>query len=168
MTMRAPPLASMAAVAAPSPDAEPVTIAHKPSFDIRISSCDWSWSFETHHIVPQNTCKSPKTPLRGINAGGRPLPSCRHCRGTRGHRRLSWQWLFPIMRGKKRRSRWLRDRKNEERRGGEGEHCPRDPGEDIFTSRRRANHQQRQERLLESAAVAGADRPRPAAAGVPR
>jgi hypothetical protein len=29
----------MAAVAAPSPDAEPVTIAHKPSPDIRISPC---------------------------------------------------------------------------------------------------------------------------------
>jgi hypothetical protein len=29
----------MAAVAAPRPEAEPVTIAHKPSFDIRISSC---------------------------------------------------------------------------------------------------------------------------------
>src|SRR5258707_1620965 len=42
MTTRAPPLASMAAVAAPRPDAEPVTIAHKPSFDIRISSCDWT------------------------------------------------------------------------------------------------------------------------------
>jgi len=28
----------MAAVAAPRPDADPVTIAHKPSFDIRISS----------------------------------------------------------------------------------------------------------------------------------
>ncbi len=64
MTTRAPPLASMAAVAAPRPDAEPVTIAHKPSFDIRISSCDWSRPFERHHIVPQNTCKSPKTPLR--------------------------------------------------------------------------------------------------------
>src|SRR3954449_5490025 len=37
--MRAPPLARMAAVAAPRPEAEPVTIAHKPSFDIRISSC---------------------------------------------------------------------------------------------------------------------------------
>src|SRR6476469_6768063 len=35
--MRAPPLARMAAVAAPRPEAEPVTIAHKPSFDIRIS-----------------------------------------------------------------------------------------------------------------------------------
>jgi hypothetical protein len=50
----------MAAVAAPKPDAEPVTIAHKPSFDIRISSCDWSWPVETHHIVPQNACKSAK------------------------------------------------------------------------------------------------------------
>jgi hypothetical protein len=48
----------MAAVAAPRPDAEPVTIAHKPSFDIRISSCDWSC--QTHHIVPQNACKSAK------------------------------------------------------------------------------------------------------------
>jgi hypothetical protein len=27
----------MAAVAAPRPEAEPVTIAHKPSFDIRLS-----------------------------------------------------------------------------------------------------------------------------------
>src|SRR6266850_3388820 len=41
--MRAPPLARMAAVAAPRPDAEPVTIAHKPSFDIRISP----YGFET-------------------------------------------------------------------------------------------------------------------------
>src|SRR6266478_9449276 len=56
--MRAPPLASMAAVAAPRPDAEPVTIAHKPSFDIRISSR--GWPVEGHHIVPQNACKSPK------------------------------------------------------------------------------------------------------------
>src|SRR5688500_6638216 len=40
--MRAPPLARIAAVAAPRPEAEPVTIAHKPSFDIRISSsCFW-------------------------------------------------------------------------------------------------------------------------------
>jgi hypothetical protein len=31
-------LARMAAVAAPRPDAEPVTIAQKPSFDIRIPS----------------------------------------------------------------------------------------------------------------------------------
>src|SRR5215475_15216021 len=36
--MRPPPLARIAAVAAPSPDAEPVTIAHKPSFDIAVSS----------------------------------------------------------------------------------------------------------------------------------
>ena len=32
--MRAPPLARIAAVAAPRPDAEPVTITHKPSIDI--------------------------------------------------------------------------------------------------------------------------------------
>src|SRR6478735_7197920 len=107
MTMRAPPLASMAAVAAPSPDAEPVTIAHKPSFDIRISSCDWNWPFETHHIVPQNTCKSPKTPLRGINAGGVRSLHVAVAGGTCGHRRLSGQWLFPIMQCKKSRIRCL-------------------------------------------------------------
>src|SRR6266436_7597435 len=60
MTMRAPPLANMAAVAAPRPDAEPVTIAHKPSFDIRISSSDLEPAVETHHIVPQIACKSAK------------------------------------------------------------------------------------------------------------
>src|SRR5229473_4611340 len=60
MTMRAPPLANMAAVAAPRPDAEPVTIAHKPSFDIRISSRDLEPAVETHHIVPQIACKSAK------------------------------------------------------------------------------------------------------------
>jgi hypothetical protein len=32
--MRAPPFARMTAVAAPRPDAEPVMIAHRPSFDI--------------------------------------------------------------------------------------------------------------------------------------
>src|ERR1700761_3589458 len=32
--MRAPPLARIPAVAAPRPDAEPVTITHKPSLDI--------------------------------------------------------------------------------------------------------------------------------------
>src|SRR5260221_13644823 len=36
MTMLAPSLARMAAVAAPRPDADPVTITHKPSFDIPI------------------------------------------------------------------------------------------------------------------------------------
>src|SRR3954467_11054449 len=44
--MRVPPLARMAAVAAPRPEAEPVTIAHKPSFDIRISSCCFWLGFE--------------------------------------------------------------------------------------------------------------------------
>jgi hypothetical protein len=39
-------LARIAAVAAPRPEAEPVTIAHKPSFDIRISSCCFETLFE--------------------------------------------------------------------------------------------------------------------------
>src|SRR4029078_8733369 len=45
-TVRAPPLARIAAVAAPRPDAEPVTIAHKPSLDIRISSYCFETLFE--------------------------------------------------------------------------------------------------------------------------
>ncbi len=36
MTRRAPGVARICAVAAPSPDADPVTIAHKPSLDICI------------------------------------------------------------------------------------------------------------------------------------
>src|SRR2546430_1305748 len=99
MTMRAPPLASMAAVAAPRPDAEPVTIAHKPSFDIRISSC--GWPVERHHIVPQNACKSPKLRCAELMmAAAAPFMSA--LQGTCGHRRLSRQWLFTIMRCKKR------------------------------------------------------------------
>src|SRR5438552_4262178 len=61
--MRAPPLARIAAVAAPRPDAEPVTIAHKPSLDIRISSYCFETLFEpapacVYHIARQGPCKS--------------------------------------------------------------------------------------------------------------
>src|SRR6266404_235355 len=62
--MRAPPLASMAAVAAPRPDAEPVTIAHKPSFDIRISSCELA-ARDAPYRAPK-CLQIGKTPLRGI------------------------------------------------------------------------------------------------------
>src|SRR6266404_1826774 len=58
MTMRAPPLARMAAVAAPRPDAEPVTIAHNPSFDIGISSDDFSKRDAIYHIVRRSARKS--------------------------------------------------------------------------------------------------------------
>src|SRR6266566_1465415 len=62
--MRAPPLARMAAVAAPRPDAEPVTIAHKPSFDIRISSYCLEptrcCSVALYHIAQPGGCKSDK------------------------------------------------------------------------------------------------------------
>src|ERR1700754_3473995 len=64
--MRAPPLARMAAVAAPRPEAEPVTIAHKPSFDIRISSCCCELFLNgplvglAYHIAWQGPCKSDK------------------------------------------------------------------------------------------------------------
>src|SRR5579862_2015030 len=59
--MRAPPLARIAAVAAPRPDAEPVTIAHKPSFDIRVSSC----CFELNSArggIPYRAAKSLSNP----------------------------------------------------------------------------------------------------------
>src|ERR1700736_4092392 len=80
--MRAPPLASNAAVAAPRPDAEPVTIAHKPSFDIRTSPSDfglarcWRRSTISCGQTPANLQNSQicKTPLHGINAGQRFMP----------------------------------------------------------------------------------------------
>src|SRR4029079_4292719 len=60
--MRAPPFARMAAVAAPRPDADPVTIAHKPSFDIPRflllffdEPCGGAY-----HIARQSLCKSEK------------------------------------------------------------------------------------------------------------
>src|SRR5882757_4008340 len=63
--MRAPPLARIAAVAAPRPDAEPVTIAHRPSFDIGISSrclnrspCARSYRAVAYHIARQNPGQS--------------------------------------------------------------------------------------------------------------
>src|SRR5580704_13800295 len=100
--MRAPSLARMAAVAAPRPEAEPVTIAHKPSFDIRIPFLDFSFplSRAIYHIARRNACKSAK--LRCAEFAWRPFSSYRPCRGTCGLRRLSWQWLFLIMRCKKR------------------------------------------------------------------
>src|ERR1700709_2082854 len=64
--MRAPPLAKIEAVAAPRPEAEPVTIAHKPSFDIRISSCCGELFLKgplvglAYHIVRQGSCKPQK------------------------------------------------------------------------------------------------------------
>src|ERR1700676_5313944 len=96
--MRAPPLARMAAVAAPRPDAEPVTIAHKPSPDIRISFFVLAKpATAIYHIVAEKACKSAKLRLPELTippAGA----ACRARREPCGHRRLSWQWLFPIMR----------------------------------------------------------------------
>src|SRR3954454_16995010 len=64
--MRAPRFARMAAVAAPKPDAEPVTIAHKPSFDIRISSCCFDQNFSRGGI--------PYRAIKSLQIGG---PSAR-------------------------------------------------------------------------------------------
>src|SRR6267378_2118154 len=72
--MRAPSLARMAAVAAPRPDAEPVTITHNPSFDIRISSyVDFEHPVAGHHTAQANACKSAESPLHGINYSTRSL-----------------------------------------------------------------------------------------------
>src|SRR6202035_4774507 len=125
--MRAPSLARMAAVAAPRPDAEPVTIAHKPSFDIRISpDCCSAWPANDaiYHIVRKNACKSAKLRCAEFSIPARSA-ACRPRRAPCGHRRLSWQWLFLIMRCKKRprpkpeakSPDGMRAVENEERRG---------------------------------------------------
>src|SRR5947207_618538 len=65
--MRAPPLARMRAVAAPRPEAEPVTIAHKPSFDIAISSFGFK---PTGCALPYRAAQRlqiGESPLRGIS-----------------------------------------------------------------------------------------------------
>src|SRR6476469_3214376 len=66
--MRAPPFARMAAVAAPRPDAEPVTIAHKPSFDIGISFCCFELNFSRGGIPYRgpNSLQIGNLPLCGI------------------------------------------------------------------------------------------------------
>src|ERR1700709_474557 len=67
--MRAPPLARMAAVAAPRPDAEPVTIAHKPSLDIGISLIVLKWAFSRGGIAYRavKSLQIRETPLCGID-----------------------------------------------------------------------------------------------------
>src|SRR5450631_3658582 len=93
--MRAPPLARMAAVAAPRPDAEPVTIAHKPSFDIRISSLVfWAKAAVRRHRA-YRAAKRQQTgysPLRGISAGA---AAWRHCRGAARTSALVMAVAFP-------------------------------------------------------------------------
>jgi hypothetical protein len=64
----------MAAVAAPRPDAEPVTIAHKPSFDIRISSCDFELASRSAPYRAAKWLQIGKTPLGGINAAAGFMP----------------------------------------------------------------------------------------------
>src|ERR1700761_5544544 len=62
--MRAPSLARMPAVAAPRPDAEPVTITHNPSFDIA-SSCCYEPAQAFARALPYHAAKC-ETPLGGI------------------------------------------------------------------------------------------------------
>src|SRR5581483_825032 len=92
MTMRAPPLARMAAVAAPRPEAEPVTTAQRPSFDIAFSLSGF-----------QLFCGDLAHGRRWRNSITRNKPVCQRAaafrarRGLCRHQRLSWQHLFPIM-----------------------------------------------------------------------
>src|SRR5581483_10877752 len=88
--MRAPPLARIPAVAAPRPDAEPVTITHKPSLDIRFLLL--FEPVEGRCALPYRRAKR-ETPLRGIEA-------CQPRKAGR-HPCLSGGWLFPIMPCKK-------------------------------------------------------------------
>src|SRR3954454_7681441 len=99
--MRAPPLARMAAVAAPRPEAEPVTIAHETSPDIRIPHVFWLIRLPAlYHIVQGNACKSPKLCCAELMRGQAAYP---RCRAVCGHQRLSWLRLFLIMPRKKSR-----------------------------------------------------------------
>src|SRR5712672_743370 len=67
--MRAPPLARMAAVAAPRPDADPVTIAHKPSFDIRfLLLFDLSLQGSELPYRAANALQIQHSPPSGINS----------------------------------------------------------------------------------------------------
>src|SRR5215218_10614426 len=119
--MRPPPLARMAAVAAPRPEAEPVTIAHETSPDIRIPHVCWLIHCPAlYHIVQGNACKSPK--LRCAELASAAYP---RCRAVCGHQRLSWLRVFLIMPGKKTRRMLGLDRpagcevRDGERCGGE-------------------------------------------------
>src|SRR6187402_2380312 len=87
--MRAPPLARMAAVAAPSPDADPVITTHKPSFDICIPLLVSGLAAMYHSRgAPVYTRRNPS---RGITG------ACPHRSPPRGPARLSWPADFRIM-----------------------------------------------------------------------
>src|SRR6201996_9307485 len=109
--MRPPPLAKIAAVAAPRPEAEPVTIAKNPSFDIP----DFLFLLLTGRLpagvgrsIPRGALPAnrPKSVARNYSSTHRHLcrRPCLRGRPPCGHRRLSWHWLFPIIGRKKRRA----------------------------------------------------------------
>src|ERR1700727_2492009 len=103
--MRPPPFAKIAAVAAPRPEAEPVTIAKNPSFDIpfpllaldRPLACAGAGTTISRGALPAN----PPNSAAG-NYSSPPRYLCRHGRPPCRHRRLSWHWLLPIIGRKKR------------------------------------------------------------------
>src|SRR5882762_9107186 len=114
--MRAPPLARMAEVAAPRPDAEPVTIAHKPSFDIRFPFVVLSRTISRWHTISRGEIPAnPRSPRCGIRTSPGET-SCRHRKRPCGQR-LSRLWLFRIIKRKKKTKE--QGTKQRERRGGE-------------------------------------------------
>src|SRR5450432_1094344 len=86
----------MAAVAAPRPDAEPVTIAYKPSFDIDFLTCFRASPSEVRDLPYQ----AADAKLRYAELMKRRPVACPSNRPPCGQR-LSSLWLFPIIERKK-------------------------------------------------------------------
>src|ERR1700761_81637 len=109
--MRPPPLAKIAAVAAPRPEAEPVTIAKNPSFDIPdflFLLLTGRWPARAGRTISRGVLSAnrAKSVARNYSSTHRYLWPCPCLTGRPpcGHRRLSWHWLFPII-GRKKRPR---------------------------------------------------------------
>src|SRR6516165_6466748 len=99
--MRAPPSARIDAVAAPSPDAEPVTIAFKASFDIASSFCLKPPRRRTLRLAyraekPAQISLELHCAELGIPQAAVARLICPHRRSPCGER-LSGPWLFPII-----------------------------------------------------------------------
>src|SRR5260370_14094736 len=113
-----------------------------------------TWPVETHHIVPQNACKSAKLRCAELMLAA-PLPFMSPSQGHLRTSALVMATAFPhhAAQEKAAADAWARALpariyRNGERRGGERGHCRRDRGKDICRSRRPSNHQLPQQRIL--------------------
>ncbi len=170
--MRAPSLARMAAVAAPRPDAEPVTIAQKPSLAIAFPLFDFEQPRcgrgAVYHIAQPIARKSNKLHCAELMQSRPTLMSGSQV--ALRNRRLSRHRLLPIMRRKKRRHTRPGATPGEMPRSkarnavAESENIVAETAEKIFADladTQTINRDKKGE--LESAAVAGAERSRTAA-----